>query len=68
MYTDIDFKTKKELMQAVRGGRVVTVYNPGPFGTPPDNGVVSVEGPHFPKPHRWYARVRIMDGKVVEVQ
>ena len=38
------------------------------FGTPTiENGVQTVEGPHFPKPHTWYARCTIVDGEVVKV-
>lgn len=34
---------------------------------PAHNGsVVTIEGPHYPEPHRWYARVEIdQDGRVV---
>ena len=28
----------------------------------PQNGEFSVEGPHYPEPHRWYARVVAKDG------
>lgn len=38
------------------------------FGiTSPDTGVVTIEGPHFPQPHRWYARCTIEEGEVVKV-
>ena len=69
MYTTIDFATKKELKEAVARGDVVTVYQPGPFSLPdvPD-GAVSLEGPHFPKPHKWYARAEVLGGKVVSVR
>lgn len=59
MYTEPNFKTKKALKDAVAAGQEVTVFQPGPFGGQPNlNGEVSVEGPHFPKPHSWYARGR----------
>jgi hypothetical protein len=67
MYTDINFKTKKALKEAVAAGKQVTIYNPGPFGQPGSEGVYSVEGPHSPKPHTWYARVTLKDGVVVKV-
>jgi hypothetical protein len=67
MYTNENFKTKKALKEAVKAGERVTVYNPGPFGEPPANGTVSVEGPHYPKPHRWYARATMENGVVVKV-
>lgn len=66
MYVDPNFKTKKALIEAVKTGQAVIVYSPGPFPCP-QNGKVSVEGPHFPEPHRWYATVVIEDGRVIEV-
>jgi len=68
MYTSINFKTKKALKEAVAAGKVVEVYNPGPFGDPPENGSCAVEGPHFPAAHTWYAQVELKGGKVVKVK
>jgi len=67
MYSSINFKTKKAFKEAVKAGQVVTVFSPGPFDRPVTNETVSVEGPHYPKPHTWYARVVVADGKVVKV-
>lgn len=67
MYVSPNFKTKKALKDALALGReTITVFAPG-LGTPPVNGTCSVEGPHSPEPHKWYARVLIKDGKVVKV-
>ena len=66
MYVDPNFKTKKLLKEAIAAGRHVMVFSPGPYPAPRD-GECSVEGPHYPKPHTWYARVRIADGVVVKV-
>jgi len=68
MYVDPNFKTKKALKKAVAEGEEVRVFNPGPFGAPTDNGIETVEGPHYPKPHSWYARVILKDGKIVKVK
>jgi len=68
MYTDNNFKTKKELKEAVKKGRKIGVYTPGPFtASVPTDGVCSVEGPWYPKPHTWYARVILKDGVIVQV-
>ena len=67
MYTSINFKTKKALKDAVAAGTEVRLYAPG-LGTPRDNGTETVEGPHYPEPHRWYARVDVKDGRVVKVR
>ena len=40
------------------------VWTPGPFGVK-ENGTGAIEGPHAPKPHRWYASVVVKDGVVV---
>lgn len=69
MYTSRNFKTKKSLRAAIEAGNVVTVYQPGPFGgSEPANGEVTLEGPHYPEPHRWYARATLQDGRVVKVR
>jgi hypothetical protein len=69
MYTSVDFKTKKAFREAVAEGQQITVFQPGPFGgNEPDNGTVTIEGPQYPKPHRWYARATLKDGVVVTVK
>ena len=73
MYTDRNFKTKKALKDAVAAnltgdGPDVTYYQTGPFGgNEVQNGTISVEGPHYPQPHKWYARCTVKDGKIVKV-
>jgi len=42
------------------------VFSPGPYPAP-ENGTATIEGPHFPEPHRWYARVKVRDGMVEKV-
>jgi hypothetical protein len=69
MYTTINYPTKKALKDAVAAGVKVTVFQPGPFGgNEPLNGTITLEGPHYPKPHRWYARAELVDGYVVKVR
>jgi hypothetical protein len=65
MYVDPDFKTKKELKEAVQSGKRVKVFSPGPY-LAPANGRVSVEGPHGV--HKWYASCTVADGFVTEVK
>jgi len=72
MYTEPNFKSKKALKEAVAAGQTVTVFQPNDiFGNPKANpdysGTASVEGPHYPKPHSWYAQVTIEKGRVVKV-
>ena len=67
MYTVINFKTKKELREAVAQGIQVTLYAPG-LGSPKENGREYIEGPHYPKPHTWYAEVTVENGIVTKVK
>ena len=67
MYTIKNFKTKKELLAAVKAGEQVEVYQPGPFPGKTD-GHISLEGPHYPEPHRWYASAEIKDSIIVKVR
>jgi hypothetical protein len=67
MYTVTNFPTKKALKEAVASGQHVEVYQPGPFGGSVSDGDHSVEGPHYPKPHTWYARVRVKDSIIIKV-
>ena len=66
MYVRPNFKTKKALKAAVKDGQRVEVFSPGPFPAK-RNGTEAIEGPHYPKPHSWYASVRIEEGLVVKV-
>jgi hypothetical protein len=74
MYTHRNFKTKKELKEAVKAyaegrGPPISYYQPGPFGgNEPLDGTIYLEGPHYPKPHRWYAKAEARDGTIIKVK
>lgn len=65
MYAEGNPKTKKALKAAVAAGPV-RVFSPGPFPVEA-NGVEYLEGPHYPEPHRWYAKVAVTDGVITKV-
>ena len=67
MYVSPNFKTKKQLKDALATGKAIEVYAPG-LGTIPENGTVYLEGPHYPEPHRWYAQGEMASGKLVKVK
>jgi hypothetical protein len=67
VYVSPNYLTKKALKEAVAAGKSVYVYSPGPFPAKKD-GTEYIEGPHYPKPHTWYAQVEVKDGKVVKVK
>lgn len=66
MYVRPNFKTKKALKDAIAAGKTVEVFPPG-LGSVPRDGTVTLEGPHFPEPHKWYAKGTMKDGKLVKV-
>lgn len=66
-YVDPDFKSKKALREALKAGDYVSVYQPG-LGTIPENGTVYLEGPHYPKPHTWYAIGTMLNGNLVKIK
>lgn len=68
MYTVTNFKTKKALKEAVAAGQKVGIYQPGPFGgNEPKDGIICLEGPHYPQAHSWYANALLKDGYIVKV-
>lgn len=67
MYTDINFKSKAELKRALAQGKQLRCHSPGPFACPTD-GRIALEGPHYPKPHSWYAEAQLKDGVIVSVK
>lgn len=66
-YVSPNFKTKKLLKEALASGKSIDVYQPG-LGSVPENGTISLEGPHAPQPHSWYAEGTMKDGKLVKVK
>ena len=88
MYTDRNFKSKKELKTAVaeyidavefnsknpdsaekRRERPVTYFQPDDMGfsKPVTDGRITLEGPHYPQPHRWYANAIVKDSVIVKL-
>lgn len=66
-YVRPNLRTKKALKEALAAGQTIEVFQPG-LGTVPTNGTISLEGPHYPEPHRWYAQGTMKDGKLVSIK
>lgn len=66
MYADGNPKTKAAFKRLVAAGGA-TIFSPGEF-PPKRDGVEYVEGPHYPKPHTWYAQVTMQDGVVIKIK
>jgi len=54
MYTVTNYQSKKAVKEALKNGEVIRCYQPGPFGPDCPDGSHCFEGPHYPKPHRFY--------------
>ena len=77
LYNDY-IAAKKEFMPCTIGAMLVSnaaqpspvrYYQPGFFeGNEPREGTFCVEGPHYPKPHMWYATCTAKDGVIVGVK
>lgn len=67
-YVDPNYPTKKAFKEAVAAGTIHRTYNPSGMFPVKKNGRDVVEGPHYPRPHSWYAEVEVVDGVVVKVK
>jgi len=64
MQTDKNFKTKDDLIKAIKAGKKVKVHIPGKMGSQVQSGSVMVDG----KYGRWQATCTVKDGAIVEVK
>lgn len=68
MYTEKNYKTKKELIADFKAGIKIRTYQPGGIFPGEKNGNICIEGPHYPQPHKWYASATIKDGIIISVK
>ena len=65
-YTDKNYKSKKALKDDLAAGARVHCYQPGGMFPLKAPGRISLEGPHYPEPHKWYASATVdADGYIV---
>ena len=67
-YAEGNPKTKKLLKEWIASGKEGGIYNPSGLFPTKRNGREAVEGPHYPKPHSWYADCDIVDGLITKVR
>jgi hypothetical protein len=67
-YVNPNYPTKKAFINAVKAGVPMETYNPSGMFPTVQNGTDSVEGPHYPKPHKWYSAVVVKDGIVISAK
>lgn len=68
MYAQGNPKTKKQLKEWIAGGKTVYAFLSGGMFESQTDGQASIEGPHYPKTHRWYASVTLKDGAIVKIK
>lgn len=67
-YTVTNYKTKKQLIADFKAGKRIEVFQPGPFGPSVSDGRTTLEGPHYPAAHTWYAVASVLNGIVTSVK
>ncbi len=68
LYVWPNYRSKKAFKEAVAAGEPTRYAQVGPFGgNEATDGIEYFEGPHYPEPHKWYAKVQLADGKIVKV-
>jgi hypothetical protein len=65
-YVNPNYKSGKAFKEAVGRGVIHRPYNPSGMFPQRQNGTETIEGPHYPQPHRWYVGVVLADGIVVK--
>lgn len=68
MYTTTNYKSKKALKDDLAAGKQIGIFQPGGMFPTPTDGDVTLEGPHYPEPHRWYAQATVKNGLIVKVK
>lgn len=66
-YTHFNFKTKVDLKEAFKRGDILRVYEPAPCGPDITDGHLTIEGPHYPRSHRWYCIVQITNRTITRI-
>ena len=63
-----ELPSKKAYKDAIKDGKTITARDNTPYGEPAiQNGTIHFEGPHYPKPHVYYGKAVVKDGKVVSI-
>jgi hypothetical protein len=67
MYANGNPKTKKQLREWIKSGKLIEAFQAGGMFPGTTNGRDMIEGPQFPAAHKWYASVEIKNGLIVKV-
>jgi len=64
-----EMRSKKAYKEAIANGKIVTACENTPWGQSPCfDGTYTFEGPHYPKPHRYYGTAVVKNGKVISIK
>ena len=66
-YTVFNYPSAAALKRDFTEGVRIEIKEPGPFPAV-KNGVVYLEGPHYPKPHKWYLSAVVTDGFITKIE
>jgi len=67
MYTTTNYPSKAALRRDFLAGKRISTFQPGGLFPATRDGRIALEGPHYPKPHKWYASAVVADGVIVEL-
>jgi hypothetical protein len=68
-YTVTNYKTKKALIEDFKSGKMIEVYQPRPFGPDIKDGKkITLEGPHYPEAHKWYASAIVQNQIITSIK
>lgn len=67
-YVDPNYPTKRAFIEAVKAGKEHEPYNPSGMFPVKQNGSITIEGPHYPQPHKWYAACQVKDGVIISAK
>lgn len=65
-YTNKNYKSGAELKRAWLAGETILIHQPGGM-FPLKPGDVTLEGPHYPAPHTWYAGCYHEEGEILRL-
>ncbi len=68
MYTETNYPSAKAVREAFKAGTKIAVYQPGGIFPGVRTGSTTLEGPHFPKQHKWYLSVEVDNFIVTKIK
>lgn len=67
MYTVKNYKSKAAIKRDLKEGVIIRCWSKGIYPAP-TQGLIELEGPHYPEAHKWYGTGIMKDGVLVELE